>query len=436
MKETYFSNEVVRLRNENRRLRRALEELSALNEIATAVGSTLSLNRILDLIVKQCLIHLEVEQGAVMLLDEKRDKKPFETVVRRGDPSGGQLPFRLDAQLTGWMLKYRTPLLINDFLTDNRFHTFADSDFSILSLLSVPLLSKGRMIGLLSVFNKKAEEGFSQDDQRLLSIIATQSAQVIENARLLEEEQALLRIQDELRLAYEIQIQLLPTTTPRINGYDIAGKAIPAKEVGGDYFDFIVIDNNRLAFCLGDVSGKGMPAALLMSTLQAAVRTQTMLHTAVDDCLRRMNTLLFRCTIAEKFATLFYAVLDTRTHELRYANAGHHYPFLFSDGEDHTELSSTGIVLGVFESTSFTERILTFESGDVLVAYSDGITDAVNVKDEEFGEHRLIEVIMRNRSETAGKLVDAIVKAVQLHSGDAPQMDDMTLLVIRREKLV
>jgi len=436
MKISNFSDEVVRLRIENRRLRRALEELSALNEIATAVGSTLSLNRILDLIVQQCLTHLEVEQGAVMLLDENRDKKPFETVVRRGDPSGGQLPFRLDAQLTGWMLKHRTPLLINDFLTDNRFHTISDSDFSIRSLLSVPLLSKGRMIGLLSVFNKKAEGGFNQDDQRLLSIIATQSAQVIENARLLEEEQALLRIQDELRLAYEIQIQLLPTTNPKIKGYDIAGKAIPAKEVGGDYFDFIVIDNDRLAFCLGDVSGKGMPAALLMATLQAAVRTQTMLNTPVDDCLIRMNKLLFSSTAAEKFATLFYAVLDTRTHEIQYSNAGHQYPFLFSEEEGRSELTSTGIILGAFESSSFTARTLSLGSGDVLVAYSDGITDAVNIKDEEFGERRLLEVIMKNREATACKLVDAIVDAVQSHSGGAAQMDDMTILAIRREKQV
>ena len=434
MKKTDFSDEVVRLRNENLRLRRAVEELSALNEIATAVGSTLSLERILDLVVQQCLVHLEVEQGAVMLLDEKRDKKPFQTVVRRGNPSGGQLPFRLDAQLTGWMLKNRKPLLINDFHTDKRFNIFAGSDCSIQSLLSAPLLSKGKMIGLLSVFNKDSEEGFSQDDQRLLSIIATQSAQVIENARLLEEEKALIRMQDELLLACEIQTHLLPTGTPRINGYDIAGKAIPAKEVGGDYFDFIPIDEDRLAFCLGDVSGKGMPASLLMATLQAAVRTQTMLDTSVDDCLGLMNTLLYRSTAAEKFATLFYAVLDTRTHELNYANAGHTYPFHFSGREGHTELASTGVVLGVMESTSFLKKKVTFGSGDLLVAYSDGITDAVNERDEEFGEERLIDVIAKNRCEPAGVLVDSIVNAVQRHSGEASQLDDMTLLAIRREK--
>jgi phosphoserine phosphatase RsbU/P len=432
MKKTDFSDEVALLRNENHRLRRAVEELSALNEIATAVGSTLSLDRILDLIVQQCLVHLEVEQGAVMLLDEKRDKKPFETMVRIANPAGGQLPYRFDAQLTGWMLKNKKPLLINDFITDDRFQTFADSDFPIKSLLSVPLLSKGEMIGLLSTFNKNAQEGFSQDDQRLLSIIATQSAQAIENARLLEEEQALLRIQDELRLAYEIQTQLLPTAIPEIEGYDIAGRAMPAKEVGGDYYDFIVIDKDHVAFCLGDVSGKGMPASLLMANLQAAVRMQAMLDTAIDESLNLLNKLLYCSTAAEKFATFFYAVLDTRTHELHFANAGHQYPFHFKGEQDYSELTSTGVVLGVLESTTFMERTLKLESGDLLIAYSDGITDAVNVDDEEFGEERLLEVIMKNRWKDAGTLVNSIFEAVQQHSGDAPQIDDMTLMVIRR----
>jgi sigma-B regulation protein RsbU (phosphoserine phosphatase) len=435
MKETVSGDELLRLRDENQRLRRAVEELSVLNEIATAISSTLSLNRILDLIVQECLKHLRVEQGAVMLLDEKRDKKPFETVVRRGDTSANQLPFRLDAQLTGWMLKNRMPLLINDFLTDKRFHTFLDNEFPIRSLLSVPLRAKGRMTGVLTVFNKRAEEGFSGDDQRLLSIIATQSAQVIENARLLVEEQAFRRIQEELRFAREIQTQLLPATTPQITGYDMAGKSIPAKEVGGDYFDFITVDKCSVAFCLGDISGKGVPAALLMSNLQAAVRTQTMLETAVDDCLKRLNTLLFHSTSAEKFATFFYAILDTRTHVLRYGNAGHDHPILFSEGHESSELAATGTVLGAMESASFTENTLTFKPGDLLVVYSDGIINAVNEQSEEFGVDRLVKAVTENRAEEAGRLIEAIVERVQSHSGSAEQSDDMTLLVVRREQL-
>jgi sigma-B regulation protein RsbU (phosphoserine phosphatase) len=434
MKKTDFSDEVVRLRSENQRLRRAVEELSALNEIATAVGSTLSLDRILDLIIQQCLVHLEVEQGAVMLLDEEKDKKTFETMVRRMNPSAEQLPCRLDAQLTGWMLKNKKPLLINDFHADERFPACRDGELPIRSLLGVPLLSKGRMIGLISTFNKNSECGFGQEDQRLLSIIATQSAQAIENARLLEEEQSLFRIQNELRMAYEIQTQLLPTETPEIEGYELAGRAIPAKEVGGDYYDFIPIDDRYLAFCLGDISGKGMPASLLMANLQAAVRTQTMLSASVEESVTRLNRLIYRSTPPEKFATLFYGVLDTGTHILCYANAGHQFPYHFRDGKAYAELSSTGTVLGMIESSSFSERTFRFEEGDLLVAYSDGITDAVNENDEEFGEERLVELIKAHRGKTAHQLVDSIFEAVREHSGSAPQMDDMTLLVIRREE--
>ena len=313
------NGELVRLQAENQRLRRALEELSILNEIATAISSTQALDRILDLIVKKCVKHLKVEQAAVMLMDENKQDKPFETVIRRGDTARDRLPFRLDTQLTGWMLKYRSSLIVNDFLTDTRFSTYPDDTFPIKSLMAVPLMAKGTMIGLISVFNKRVDAEFGEEDQRLLSIIATQSAQVIENARLLEEEQALLRMQEELRLAYEIQTNLLPARSPVIPGYEIAGRSIPAKEVGGDYFDFIHIDDHRLAFCLGDVSGKGMPAALLMSNLQATVRAQTTTDTTPGECVTNSNRLLYCSTTPEKFATFFYAILDIE-NDLLYSN--------------------------------------------------------------------------------------------------------------------
>lgn len=427
------SSELLRLQNENQRLRRALEELSILNEIATAISSTQALDRILDLIVQKCLKHLKVEQGAVMLLDEKKLEKPFETVVRRGDTARDRLPFRLDAQLTGWMLKYRTPLLINDFLTDERFSSYPDEDFPIQSLLAVPLTAKGKMIGLTAVFNKRSAEGFEDTDQRLLSIIATQSAQVIENARLLEEEQALLRMQEELRLAYEIQTNLLPTESPHIAGYDITGKSVPAKEVGGDYFDFIPIDEHRLAFCLGDVSGKGMPAALLMSNLQATVRAQTTSGTTPGDCVANSNSLLFKSTTPEKFATFFYGVLDTEQEQLSFCNAGHNYPFLMSHDREQRQLTTTGIVLGALESFTFQEETIPFKPGDLLVIYSDGITEAMDEKDEEFGEERLEELISAHGADSADSLTDAIFEAARKHTGDSLQTDDMTLLVIKRE---
>ncbi|HSQ35171.1 MAG TPA: SpoIIE family protein phosphatase, partial [Candidatus Binatia bacterium] len=337
-----LQDENRRLSGETMRLQRAVEELAILNEIAMAINSTLALEEILDLIAQRCIRHFQVEQGAVLLLEEQKEARPFQTICRVGDVSHQRLPYRLDDQLSGWMLKNRSPLLINDLRVDRRFIAGSGDLFPVRSLLCVPLVCKGRMIGLLAVFNKKTTEGFSADDQRLLAIIASESAQVIENARLAEKEKTLLHVQEELRLAYEIQTNLLPKESPLLAGYDIAGKNIPAKEVGGDYYDFLALEEQKLAFCLGDVSGKGLPAALLMANLQAAVRSQAMAGTSLTSCLERANALLYRNTSPEKFATLFFGCLDTADHILRYCNAGHNHPFLIGSEMKPLRLSAGG----------------------------------------------------------------------------------------------
>jgi len=434
MSQSSKNNEFFRLQQENQRLRRALEELSILNEIAVAINSALSLDRILESIVQKCTKHLHVEQVAVLLLDEKVEEKPFQTMIRGWDTNADALPYRLDTQLTGWMLKNKAPLLINDFEKDNRFQTLPGKTPLVHSLLSVPLLAKNRMIGLITVFNKKAGPGFSKEDQRLLSIIASQSSQVIENARLLKEEQELLKVQQELRLAYDIQANLLPKQPPEIKGYEIFGKSIPAKVVGGDYFDFIPIDDFRIAFCLGDISGKGMPAALLMSNLQAAVRGQSMVNATAAQCVACCNTMLFHNTPPEKFSTFFYSILDTQTQKMTYANAGHNYPFLFAPGQAPRQLPESDVVLGIMETFPFQEQQISFEPGDIFVLYSDGITESINKDEQEFGESGLISVIEKNMNASARELTDKVIEAVNRHTSDCIQYDDMTLVVIKREK--
>ncbi|MBL7135128.1 MAG: SpoIIE family protein phosphatase [Candidatus Marinimicrobia bacterium] len=421
--------------HEVHRLRAAVQELSILNEIATAVSSARELNQVVELIIQKCIKHLKVEQGSIMLLDEKKPDKPFQTMVRKVDSKVDVVPYHFGIQLSGWMLKNQKPLVINDFQKDQRFSIAYRKDFNIKSLLSVPLCLKGRMIGVLNIFNKQAKEGFTVEDQRLMCIIASQSAQVIENARLYEEEQILLRMEEELKVAYEIQINLLPKENPQIAGYDIAGKSIPAKEVGGDYYDFIRIDDHHLAICLGDISGKGMPAAMLMANLQATLRGQTLFSTSCKDCLQRSNKLLFQSTDVQKFATLFYGILNTQKNELYYSNAGHDYPFLFSGDKEPRRLETGGTVLGFLENFIFKEQVIPFSPGDLLLVYSDGITEAMNADEEEFGENRLVEVTMKHRDELASTLIEKIIAAVKLHTGDAPQMDDITLVVIKRETL-
>jgi serine phosphatase RsbU (regulator of sigma subunit) len=423
-----------RLFEENNRLRLAVEELSILNDIATAITSTQSLEQIVELIVQKCVKHLKVEQGAVMLLDEKDQDNPFHTMVRKQDTMAEILPFRLDTQLTGWMIKNKAPLLINDFKTDNRFKWLSDKEIPIHSLLSVPMLLKGKIVGLITVYNKRMDHGFTSDDQRLLAIISAQSAHVIENARLYLEEQAFYRLQEEMRLAKDIQVNLLPTTSPRITGYDIAGMSIPAKDVGGDYFDYIPLTDNTLAFCLGDVSGKGMPAALLMANLQATLRGQSTLNSNCKDCIQLSNKLIYQSTDPKKFATLYYGILDSKAHELKYCNAGHDNPLLLRKNQPPLRLKTGGIVLGFVPDFDYDEENIQFEPGTTLLIYSDGITEAMNAEEEEFGEERLLNILSENIELTAETIIQKILSAVNDHVGEVPQMDDMTLLVIKREK--
>jgi len=428
--EPVLQNQLI---EENQRLRAAVEELSALNEIATAITSTQTLEQIVDLIVRKCVKHIKVEQGAVMLLDEKDQDKPFHTMIRKQDSLSNILPYRMDAQLTGWMLKNRNPLIVNDLTTDSRFKFMVDKNFPISSLLSVPMMVKGKMIGLLTVFNKKSEAGFTTGDQRLLGIIAAQSAHVIENARLYHEEQSLIRLQEEMRLAYEIQVDLLPKEQPVLPGYQIAGKSIPSKEVGGDYFDFIPSGDNRLAFCLGDISGKGIPAALLMANLQATLRGQTLLGNNSKSCVSFANEMLYQNSAPNKFATLFYGIIDSSKNELSYCNGGHNNPFFFSHDNKLTPLDKGGLIVGIMPSVIYEEDTIPFNSGDLLVIFSDGITEAMNNTEEEFGEQRLIDVILQNKNEPAKDLIEIIIKKVQEFSGIQSQMDDITLVIIKRK---
>lgn len=430
--EVTDTSRIKTLEEENHRLKIAIEELSALNDVATAISSNQSVEDVIDLIVRKCIKHLKVQQTVVMLLDEKDMVNPFHTMIRKQESISDLLPYRLDTQLTGWMLKNRSPLMINDFQNDERFKFVVKKDFPINSLLSVPMLLKGKMVGLLTVFNKHSEAGFTIEDQRLLSILAAQSSHIIENARLYEREQALIRLQEEMRLANDIQVNLLPKSNPQIEGYQIAGKSIPAKDVGGDYYDFIPLKDDNLVFCLGDISGKGIPAALLMANLQASLRGQTLMDIPCKDCVTFTNNLLYRSTDVNKYATLFYGVLHSSTDKITFCNAGHNEPILIDYKGNVGRLKEGGIIVGALPEITYEEKTIDFPSGDVLVVYSDGITEAMDSKEEEFGEERLINLIKENRQLSASELIDKVINTVNKHAGDVDQMDDMTLVVIKR----
>ena len=417
---------------EIQKLKLAVKELSVLNDIATAVSSAHDLDQVIELIVHECVNHLNVEQGAIMLLDQTETDDKFHTIIREVETETDIVPYHFGVQLSGWMIKNQKPLLINDIASDDRFTNLSDGEFPINSILSAPLKTKGNLICVLNVFNKMSEDGFTPDDQRILSIIATQSAQVVENARLYDEEQSLKKIEEELNFATEIQKNLLPRSNPQLYGYDIYGKSISAKEVGGDYYDYITIDENNTVICLGDISGHGMPAAMLMANLQATLRGQAIFTSSAGECLTRANKLLYRSTDMQKYATFFYGILNTEESRFHFSNAGHNPPFLINPNKNVTRFTKGGTVLGFMEDYQFEEDSVKLHSGDIIIIYSDGITEALNEEEEEFGEERLLAVLKNNLKSTAEVLVENVFEAVNIFVDDGKQSDDITIVAIKK----
>lgn len=239
-------------------------------------------------------------------------------------------------------------------------------------------------------------------------------------------------LENEMRLASQIQLDLLPRVPPQVEGYDIAGKSSPSHWVGGDYFDFIPIADHCLALCLGDVSGKGLPAALLMANLQAITRSQTQPGVCCREAVGRSNNLLAHNTDWGKFATLFHAILDSSTHQLHFCCAGHNHPILLSVGSPPRRLQTGGLVLGFAQDSVYEEEIIDLRPGDTMVVFSDGISEARNAADEEFGEDRLLKIAENNQDLSAAELIDVLFTAVRNYTTDLPQADDMTLIVIKR----
>jgi len=307
------------------------------------------------------------------------------------------------------------------------------SQGGIRSILCMPIEHQGKLSGILYLENSLSPGVFTPSRIEVLRLLSSQIAVSMENARLYAREKELARMQEEVRLAAKIQRELLPSSVPRIDGYELTGTNAPALAVGGDYLDYIRIDDGTLAICIGDVSGKGLPASLLMANLQASLRGQSGPGRSPAECVARVNRMLYESTGAEKFATVFYGILDPRSHRFRYCNAGHETPLLFHADGRCEELLAGGIALGILDTFAFEEGEVRFSAGDMLVMYSDGVTEAMSPAHEQFGRDRLAEFLRANRHLSAGDLTAQVAEAVRRHEAGAPQSDDITLVAVRRD---
>jgi len=392
-------------------------ELESLYEVGLAVASTLDREQLSEEILLRAVSLLDAQRGALYLVEGGR-YRPKRTFGGEAGPA-----FGLDDEA------------LCAFLAD-RGERPAELLPGALHLLGVPIAIEESPRGLLVVGDKESRRGvgpFPPADRRTLALFANQAAIALENARLHLEALEKERLERELDLAAEIQRQILPKGSPQVPGYDLAGWNRPARQVGGDYYDLLPLENGKVAVILGDVSGKGMPAALLVSTLHSALRLLLDRIGVGPELMDRLNRHLVESSLSNKFVTSLVAELDPATGEMTYLNAGHN-PALLLRGDDQTveQLGPGGVPLGLLPNARFSARQVELRPGDLLWVYSDGITEAESVTDEEFGMERLTRCLAENRDRPLGEIMATIDREVTRFAEGLPQRDDQTVVLLRR----
>ena len=366
-----------------------------------------------------------VNAGRGVLMTLEGDK--LEVRAHRGEG------FKISNTVRDRVLKDKSSLLVRDAQLDTALREHMSIvEQKVRSMIAVPLQTNDRVIGLIYVDSPHMLREFSREDLNLLTVMANVAAIRIEHARLSEVEEMERLLAKDMQQAALIQKGLLPSKPPAIEGLDIAGKTTACRTVGGDYFDFIEFPDKRVAMLVGDVAGKGMPASLLMSSLQARVQV---LFEEADDLAKkigRLNKAICSNCPDNRFITFFMTVANPETGELVYTNAGHNPPLIVRKEGGFEMLAGGGVILGILPMAVYKESTAKMESGDILVLFSDGVTEAVNDKDEDFGETRLAEIVAANRDRPAPEIVEAIEAAIIEFTQGAPAADDVTVVIARR----
>jgi serine phosphatase RsbU (regulator of sigma subunit) len=415
-------------------LQRQNRVLAILSKAASELVVHRPLDELFELVLDLLLEAVGAERGAILLLEGG----PPHPVIRASRSRSGDPLTRVSRSIARRAMEERVSLLLPNVLEDVRFKS-EDSILAsgIRTAMCAPLwftaTGEGRdsVIGLVYVDSLQHSHSFTEDDLRVLTALANVAAAKIENVRLLEESMEKRHMEEDMRMAAEIQNGLLPREAPLVPGWDLAGCNRPCRTVGGDYYDFAVEDG-RLLLALGDVSGKGTGAALLMTVLRAAVRGHWT-EPSLADAVARINRTVCQNVPSSKYVTFFLAGLDPASGRLDFVNAGHNPPILVrKDGSVET-LSDGGLVLGLFENIVYDGGRVEMRPGDTLVVYSDGVTETWDPDGEEFGEEGLLPFVVRSRALGAEALQNAILREIEGFEAGARATDDRTIVVLKRD---
>jgi len=409
------------------RLKKKTLETQTLLEVEKSLSSTLNLNELLELILDSLLKVVKYDAVVIFLVDKKKEE--IDHIKARGfDPLiEPDLRLKMGEGMAGWAAKNKESLIVPNTKDDPRY---IEARVETKSGMAVPIVSQDRTIGVFSLESDQPD-AYDHDDLELLEAFASLAAISLERARQHEEILEKRRLEEELSIAKRIQKTFLPQRRPQVPGFDISGINIPSEEVGGDYYDFISIIESQMGIVIADVSGKGIPAALIMASVRAGLIAEIRNNYAIRSIMAKVNNLLFESTASDIYVTAVYGVLDPKDRIFTFSNAGHNAPILRRADGEMKYLIEGGMALGMFENSKYEERPLGLGPGEIIVFYTDGVTEAENQGQEEFGTRRLKQVIEDSHQLGARQIRENIYEAVKRFTGLSHQEDDLTMIVVK-----
>ena len=415
----------------NEKFEQKTDLLALISKVGVALLASVTLNETLEQIVTLVFESVPGDRCMIMMRDQDNPELKV-AVARLRDRQGDVGEIRISRSVIDEVVNNGKSVLTSDAQSDPRFMGGTVVLQGVRSVLAVPLGVGENVFGIIYADSPIAEGRFTEDHLKVLTTLASVAAIRVENARLTEEQFERERLERELQVASEIQQRFQPASAPQVAGYELQGISFPCYEIGGDYYDFIHKRNGNLVVALGDVSGKGTAAALLMSSLHAAVHAQFDTHDSLAETISSINRYLVESIPANRFVTLFYADLNPKTGELAFLNAGHNPPLIVHASGTMEQLAAGGLPLGIMADADFREGRTTLNAGDVLVIYSDGVSEAVSPSGEEFGPTRLYEAVARNLDASAAGIRDRIESALTKFAQGTPAGDDITMVIVKR----
>jgi phosphoserine phosphatase RsbU/P len=414
-------------------LRKQHRVLSVLSQVSKHLLAHRPLPELFAEVLNQLFEAVDAERGAILLLEGD----PPLPVIKASRSRRGDAITNVSRSIARRVLEELKSVLIPNTMEDAAFRS-QDSILStgIRSAICAPLwytapgATKDAVIGLVYLDSLIGSHAFTEEDVQIVSALANVAAAKIENSRLLEETLEKRRLDEDMRIAAEIQRGLLPGLPPSLPGYELVGSNFPCRTVGGDYYDFM-LEEGRLLLALGDVSGKGTGAALLMTVLRAAVRAHWT-EASMAEAVTRINRTVAQNVPSNKYVTFFIARLDPQTGQVTYVNAGHNPPMLVRKDGGVETLTEGGMVLGLFDTVPYEEGAAELRSGDLLLIFSDGVTETWSAADEEFGEKRVADLLVRCREQDVPSIEATLLRELDDFSAGTKATDDRTLVVLKR----